>query len=260
MAKGWRVPLVAAALGAGVGSVVFAPARWWAVVVDHTTQGRVQLQYTQGTVWRGRADVILTGDGGVLRLPGGLAWDWGWTATPRPAVTVTLTLPCCATSPWVWRLTRSDTGWMVTTDAQRLTADLAWLSALGSPWNTLGLQGTVVAEIEPVRWPLGTATVDPATDGIRWTARVADLSSTVATVRPLGSYRLEGAWTPVGGPTLTLSTLSGDLRLEGSGGWERGRFRFQGLAQATPQRLEALSNLLNLLGRRDGDRAHLKIG
>lgn len=260
MANGWRAPLLAAALGAGVGSVVFAPARWWAVVVDHATQGRVQLAHAHGTLWRGHADVILTGDGGILRLPGGLAWDWGWTATPRPALTVTLTLPCCAATAWAGRLAWTDRGWAIAADPHRLTADLAWLSALGSPWNTLGLQGTVVAEIEPVRWPLGTATVDPATDGIRWTARVADLSSTVATVRPLGSYRLEGAWTPVGGPTLTLSTLSGDLRLEGSGGWERGRFRFQGLAQATPQRLEALSNLLNLLGRRDGDRAHLKIG
>lgn len=260
MANGWRVPLLAAALGAGVGSVVFAPARWWAVVVDHVTKGRVQLMHAYGTLWRGQADVVLTGDGGVLRLPGGLAWDWGWTATPRPALTVTLTLPCCAATAWPLRLAWGDRGWAIATDSQRLTLDLAWLSALGAPWNTLGLQGTVVAEVAPVRWPLGTAAAAAATDGIHWTARVTDLSSTVATVRPLGSYRLEGAWTPAGGPTLMLATLSGDLRLEGRGGWERGRFRFQGMAQATPQRLEALSNLLNLLGRRDGDRAHLKIG
>ena len=93
-----------------------------------------------------------------------------------------------------------------------------------------------------------------------WRADVLELSSAVSTVRPLGSYRLQGTLAGPAGPALTLTTLSGDLRLEGRGGWRGGRFWFDGLAQAAPERLDALSNLLNLLGRRDGARAHLRLG
>ena len=74
----------------------------------------------------------------------------------------------------------------------------------------------------------------------------------------MGSYRLtlEG-----GSPTvLRLSTLDGSLQLSGSGQWVGSRLRFEGEASAAPDRLDALSNLLNILGRRDGARAIIKVG
>ena len=74
----------------------------------------------------------------------------------------------------------------------------------------------------------------------------------------MGSYRL----TLSGGPTpaLKLETLEGSLQLTGNGQWVGGKLRFDGVASATPERQEALANLLNIIGRRDGARALIKIG
>ncbi len=59
---------------------------------------------------------------------------------------------------------------------------------------------------------------------------------------------------------LQLDTLEGPLQLSGHGQWAGTRFRFEGEASAAPQRLDALSNLLNIIGRRDGARSLIKVG
>ena len=74
----------------------------------------------------------------------------------------------------------------------------------------------------------------------------------------MGSYR----FTLQGGPSpsLDLATLEGSLELTGRGQWVGQRLRFSGVASAAPQRVEALSNLLNILGRRDGARSIITVG
>ena len=74
----------------------------------------------------------------------------------------------------------------------------------------------------------------------------------------MGSYRL----TLQGGaaPTLALQTLQGDLQLSGSGQWVGQRLRFSGEASAAPEREGALSNLLNIIGRRNGARSLITLG
>ena len=74
----------------------------------------------------------------------------------------------------------------------------------------------------------------------------------------MGSYRL----TVNGGdaPTLALTTLDGALLLNGSGQWVGQRLRFTGEAMAAPGREAALGNLLNIIGRRTGDRSILTVG
>jgi general secretion pathway protein N len=90
-----------------------------------------------------------------------------------------------------------------------------------------------------------------------------NLSSRVSTVAPLGSYRLSlsaDAGTP-GVSTLRLSTLEGALQLSGAGTLSSGgKSRFTGEAGAAPGREEALNNLLNIIGRRQGARSVLTIG
>ena len=51
-----------------------------------------------------------------------------------------------------------------------------------------------------------------------------------------------------------------DREATGTGQWVGGRLRFEGVASAAPDRLEALSNLLNIIGRRDGARSVIKVG
>ncbi len=40
----------------------------------------------------------------------------------------------------------------------------------------------------------------------------------------------------------------------------RSRLHFQGTASAAPEQQEALSNLLNIIGRRDGARSIIQVG
>lgn len=84
------------------------------------------------------------------------------------------------------------------------------------------------------------------------------LSSRLSTLKPMGSYRLvlQGASVP----TLTLQTLEGALQLSGSGQWVGQRLRFSGEARAAPEREAALSNLLNIIGRRSGARSLITLG
>jgi general secretion pathway protein N len=74
----------------------------------------------------------------------------------------------------------------------------------------------------------------------------------------MGSYRfsLTGG-TPV---TLALTTLQGSLQISGSGQWVGGQLRFNGEASAAPEHQAALSNLLNIIGRRNGARSIIKVG
>nr|MBP6484193.1 type II secretion system protein N [Rhodoferax sp.] len=80
----------------------------------------------------------------------------------------------------------------------------------------------------------------------------------LSTLAPMGSYRL----TVQGGdePSLELATLEGSLKLSGQGQWVGQRLRFTGVASAEPDRVEALSNLLNIVGRRDGARSLITVG
>ena len=74
----------------------------------------------------------------------------------------------------------------------------------------------------------------------------------------MGSYRitLNGGSTS----TLQLETLEGALQLTGSGQWVGSRLRFSGTASAAPDREAALSNLLNIIGRRRGAQSIITIG
>jgi general secretion pathway protein N len=78
----------------------------------------------------------------------------------------------------------------------------------------------------------------------------------------MGSYRLRLQGSEAGTPTpsLDLDTLQGPLRLSGQGQWLGQRLRFTGEALAEPDAEVALSNLLNIIGRRDGARSLLSLG
>jgi general secretion pathway protein N len=88
--------------------------------------------------------------------------------------------------------------------------------------------------------------------------QMQQFSTRLSTLRPLGSYRVRVQ----GGDTvaLTLDTLEGSLLLQGSGQLLNGRVQFNGEATAAPDAQEALSNLLNILGQRQGAKSILKMG
>ena len=121
---------------------------------------------------------------------------------------------------------------------------LEWINGL-SP-----LQGQLVLDTPGLQlhWAQGR---------LQWlgglTLDALDVTSPLSTLQPLGSYRLSLSTRPGQPmPALQLHTLHGELALQGEGQWSGARFRFRGTAQASPASVGAVSNLLNLLGRRDG--------
>ena len=93
---------------------------------------------------------------------------------------------------------------------------------------------------------------------MQWQVDARRLSSRLSTLRPMGSYRLvlQGG----DAATFELATLEGSLQLSGRGQWTGQKLRFEGEASAAPERVEALANLLNILGRRDGARSLINLG
>jgi general secretion pathway protein N len=87
------------------------------------------------------------------------------------------------------------------------------------------------------------------------------MASRLSTLRPLGSYRLQLDGGALGNPPrLRLQTLEGSLQMQGEGEWAGRGWRFRGEASAADGSEAALSNLLNILGRRAGARSVISLG
>lgn len=251
-----------ALIGLAMAVVLFAPARWLADGITSATEGQVQLVNARGTVWRGQADVVFTGgEGSQTRasLPQGVVWR----LLPAllggvPSIALQLGAPCCTPQPMAMTLKPHIGGaeLNVAATVSRWPAHL--LTGLGTPWNTLRMEGFVAMQTDglTLRWSGGRGSLQGALS-----LEAQDLASRLSTLRPLGSYRMDLRSEPEGGNTsLALRTLSGRLQLQGQGQWVGGRLRFQGVAEAAPESEAALANLLNIIGRRQGPRSLLNIG
>jgi general secretion pathway protein N len=242
-------------VGLLLATLAFAPARWLTGVVNQHSDGRVLLEDARGTVWDGSAVLSLTGGAGSLdaaTLPSRLGWQLqpSWTG-----LRLRMSAPCCLAQAWAWQLQPQ---WGGATLSLSDTPSLwpAWLLAgLGTPFNTLALQGQL--GLTSTGFGLAWASGRLQVVGLLQLDAQA-LSSRVSTLSPMGSYRLALA----GGatPTLQLDTLSGPLQLSGRGQWVGGKLQFNGEATSAAEHQAALSNLLNILGRRDGARSVIKLG
>lgn len=235
--------------------VLFAPAQWLANAVANATEGRVLLTEVRGTVWDGSARLVLTGGKGsqdAAALPGRL----GWTLRPNPrGLGLALDASCCTAAPLQLQATPRWRGATLAVADGRSQWPAGLLVGLGTPWNTLQLDGQLglLTQGLSVEWIEGRLAVAGRT-----VLEAQQISSRLSTLRPMGSYRI----TVNGGAssTLQLDTLDGSLQLSGSGQWVGSRLRFQGVASAAPEREGALSNLLNIIGRRNGARSIITIG
>jgi general secretion pathway protein N len=249
-------------IGVLVALVAFAPAAWLAGTVASATQQRLLLSDARGTVWNGSAVAVLTGGADsrdASSLPGRLAW------TLRPqglGLELQLQHACCLNGVVALRVRpgfgRTEytlvppAGWIGQWPA-------ALLGGLGTPFNTMQLGGTVRLESKGLRVESvqGRWIVDGKAD-----FDVVEASSRLSTLESLGSYRMSisGDAANPGISLLTLSTGGGALNLSGSGTWGPAGVRFRGEARASAVEEAALSNLLNIIGRRDGARSVISIG
>lgn len=253
-AWGWAL---AGALAGGLPAVVvFAPAHWLAQGVASATGGQVQLLQARGTVWSGSAQLVLTGGSASqdrAALPGRLHWRI------RPGFSglhAQIHADCCTPGqPLQVQAGAGLSGARVTVIDGESQWPASVLTGLGTPWNTLQPQGQLVLQTRGLaaRWSAGRMAL---AGQAQLDARA--MSSRLSTLRPMGSYRLavQGGEVPI----LTLSTLGGHLQLSGTGQWVGQRLRFAGEASAAPDREAALTNLLNIIGRRNGARSLINVG
>ncbi|MEI7514106.1 MAG: type II secretion system protein N [Betaproteobacteria bacterium] len=251
----WTWALSGAVLGLVLATVAYPPARWLAQGLEAASDGRLRMADAQGTLWSGSAQLALTGGPGsqdASTLPGRLAWTLqpGWGR-----LQASLFADCCMQSPLALDLSPRWGGLNLAVADQQSQWPALWLTGLGTPWNTLRAEGQLAVSTQALqaRWVHGRLSLQGELQ-----LDAQGIASRLSTLRPMGSYRfvLKGGDTPV----LTLSTKNGSLQLSGRGQWTQGQLRFEGEARAAPERQDALSNLLNIIGRRDGARSIITVG
>lgn len=256
----WPMAWLGAVFGFTLGAVAYAPASWLATGLESGSGGYVRLLNPTGTIWQGSAALVLaSGQTGAdkLALPSRLRWKLRLATSGGPVgLDVILQADCCIQTPLTLRLAPS--GLHIASGTIQLP--LSVLQGLGTPWNTLGLRGSLMLRwvnfVLP--WQQGIQHLDGAME-----IQASHVATRLTTLPDIGSYQLRLATSdstrpntvPVepSGPQLVLSTLRGDLLLNGRGHWQDGKFRFEGEAQSTPERAAALTHLLTLLGdKRNG--------
>jgi general secretion pathway protein N len=260
-----------AGLGLALAFIVQAPAHWLTRVIEQTSGERVLLPDAQGTVWNGSAQWVLnegplniatssnfSHPASSIALPTRVTWQLGPRidfSNLRLALSAKVASACCTPQPVrvdvspLWR------GLRVEVSDHTSSWPASWLVGLGAPWNTVQPEGQMQLQTTHLQW-----TQQAGKDLLQGQAelQMQQLSTRLSTLRPLGSYRvrIQGGDSTV----LTLDTLEGSLQLTGNGQLLNGHVRFNGEASAAPDAEAALSNLLNILGQRQGAKSILKMG
>ena len=257
-----RWAIAGALLGLLIGIVVFAPAAWLARAVASASGQRVLLADARGTIWSGSAVTVLTGgpdSRDASALPGRLEWSMGLKGL---GLELRLRQACCLNDT-VSVLLKPGLGRFSATLAPKPDWAGQWpgalLGGLGTPWNTLKLGGSLrlVSQGLKLEWVQGRWLVDGQAD-----LMLMHASSRVSPLESLGSYVFSVSGDAAGGTSqLRLSTTEGALQLTGEGTAGANGLRFHGEARAATEADEAaLTNLLNIIGRRKGAVSVISIG
>lgn len=261
-----RWALAGVLLGAVAGLVAFAPAAWLARGIASATGEHLLLTEARGTLWSGSAVPVLTGgpeSRTALTLPSRVEWSLHWRGL---GAELRLRQACCirgelalGLQPGFGRMRITLPPPATPQDTLRGQWPAAWLAGLGTPWNAVQLAGMVRLrsrglEVEQVAGRSrfsGEATLE-----------LAQLSTPLVPLASLGSFQLtlRGDAAAGAASTITLTTLEGALQASGQGQWGEGRLRFRGQLQAAEGQEAALSNLLNIVGRRQGALSLISIG
>lgn len=239
--------------GGLLGLLAFAPARWLAAAIPAGSP--VQLAEARGTWWQGSARLWISGGAGSpdrAALPQRVHWQLSlsWSGP-----VLRIDAPCCTSQGLRLRLGRHQGAAALRIDDAQTVWPADLLAGLGTPWNTLQPSGQLMLRTEGLTLRLGTQGLQASG---RATLDVQNLSSALSTLHPMGSYRLAvqaGAM-----HTLQLQTLHGELLLSGQGHWQPSGLHFRGEARAAAGREDALGNILNIIGTRDGARTLISLG
>ena len=291
-----RLAWLGALVGLVVGVIAFLPASLVAHELSVATSQHLQLAEVEGTVWHGSGLTVLTGGTDSHEPPSVLPTRVEWRVRPHwNGLSLHLTQDCCLPQGLeiafvrglnAWRVTIGGSGFAAeenggaaskagTFGNRAVVADAAtpigeWpaslLVGLGFPANTLQPNGRLTLTAQNLAFAirggrarmLGHAQLE-----------IRQASSRITTLDTLGSYRLVLDADPTTEATpgtgadrtrLTLTTLEGSLILDGTSELGPNGLRFRGTAKAAPGSKNALNNLLNIIGRRNGALSAISIG
>ncbi|MFT4191140.1 MAG: type II secretion system protein N [Comamonas sp.] len=262
-ARPWIWALAGTLLGATATLAWQFPARWAVGWIGDATQQRVLLRDARGSIWNGSAVLGVSGgpDSRDARLlPGRLSWTlapaW-WPDGAALALRLQLAHACCLNQPARLLLRPQWGGGQFLLQGLDLQLPASLLEGLGTPWNTLALDGQISAST--ARWS-GTYAQGRLAQQGQGRLQLQSITSPVTPLRPIGSYQIRfqaGDEQQPGPLRFTLTTLQGALKLEGEGELGGAGWRFKGEAGTDAGHRAALANVLNLIGNRNGPIAFL---
>jgi general secretion pathway protein N len=233
-----------------------APASFADIALNQVTQGRLRLADARGTVWSGKAKVVLADIAAQatpltvtgLVLPGDMEWKVaGWSLLLGK-------LDVSLDGVGMQKPINISGGLQeLKISASRLLLPTVDLSRMGSPWNTFKPQASL-----EVRWDNMTLRQGQFTGSA--VVELKDIASALTSVRPLGSYRVDvvGAGASA---DVKVVTSQGPLNLTGNGVWNaRQGLRLSIEAIADEAAKVKLQTLLSLIGRREGEKTIIRIG
>lgn len=252
----WVWAIMGGFLGLVLATCIFAPAAWLSYALKRASNGHVVLNDAQGSIWQGSAQLVLSGGAGsrdATTLPGRIQWRL------RPSlpmnIQTSLKADCCIAQDINLLVTPHLNGASAVMQASHSTWPATLLTGLGAPFNTIDLKATLNlnTQLITIQWRDQQFKLDGLAE-----LDIMDASTRLSTLHPVGSYRmsLQGGSTPA----LNLQTLRGSLQLSGTGQFTGNRWRFNGEATAAPDAEAALSNFLDIVGRRVGPRSIITLG
>lgn len=222
------------------------PARWVLAPVATQTQCKLLIDSPSGSIWRGSAAIAFSEpsiDGTACRPALAVTDRIHWSMVCRlfkPGCQLIIETPAL-NKPLQVELTPGSIS--VHDNEARLPAEI--LEVLGAPWTLLHPRAQLHA-----RWTDLHFQEKNAQGSIR--VSMNDLISPISQIQPLGSYDVQAA---LNGDHVdyTLTTSKGPLLLQLQGSFSAQGASGQGDANATPEMKSALTGLLNLIGKRQGD-------
>ena len=247
----WSGSIVALLVGIALSVVIWLPASAPTVMVAKITEGRLDFRHERGTVWAGSTELALVkpnkSDDSVS-IPGRIHWRWRWQGWIPELV---VNSDCCFSQPVTFKLFLGSEQWQLSMSDVKMNFPLAILEGLGAPFNTLKPHGDLQIKTRKIKMTLADRMMK-ISGGAEF--EIGSLSSVLSQVKPIGTYTVtaKGQGDRI---SFTLSTRSGDLQLRGSGELRQKTFRFNAEATSSPGYELAMSNLLNVIGRRSGNRS-----
>jgi hypothetical protein len=222
--------------------VAVAPAALMEWLLPRISGERLHMQGAQGNFWHGEAsDLRVISAGGNARPLGAIKWQALWLPVLRGELAVSLEL---ATAPKVSRGVVALAPGGIHLRNVDATMPASILTEFYPAWKLWQPGGML---------ELHAAAIGVERGGINGVAEAKwqGASSSLSHLNPFGSYRLS-----IKDGKLDLATLSGPLRLTGSGAWGAQGLRFEGLAQADAAAQADLQDFMRLFGKQDSSGAY----